>query len=112
MMRRRLVLVTVLLAVGALLVSSCDWAQSRYGPDATGFNPFEKTIGAVECRQPAATLVRTVEGSRYRPRSWPTASCTPCRETGRVRRRHRDGEVVLFDHERRVFAGSRRWRGL
>jgi outer membrane protein assembly factor BamB len=34
------------LAVGALVLSSCDWAQFRYGPEGTGFNPFESTIGA------------------------------------------------------------------
>jgi outer membrane protein assembly factor BamB len=66
--RRRLALVTVLLAVGSLVVSSCDWAQLRYGSDGTGFNPFEKTIGAsnvagVQRRWSEASRVRAIESS-------------------------------------------------
>jgi outer membrane protein assembly factor BamB len=34
-----------LIAVGALALSSCDWAQPRFGPEGTGSNPFESTIG-------------------------------------------------------------------
>jgi outer membrane protein assembly factor BamB len=41
-----LAFVTVLVAVGALVLSSCDWAQFRYGPKGTGFNPFESTLSA------------------------------------------------------------------
>jgi outer membrane protein assembly factor BamB len=44
--RRRPALIVVLIAVAALVLSSCDWAQFRFGPDGTGFNPFESTIGA------------------------------------------------------------------
>jgi outer membrane protein assembly factor BamB len=40
------VLTLAVLAVGGFLLSSCDWAQFRYGPEGTGFNPFESTIGA------------------------------------------------------------------
>jgi outer membrane protein assembly factor BamB len=28
------------------MLSSCDWTQFRYGPEGTGFNPGESTIGA------------------------------------------------------------------
>jgi outer membrane protein assembly factor BamB len=41
-----LTLVALLVAVGALVLSSCDWAQFRYGPEGTGFNPFESTLSA------------------------------------------------------------------
>jgi hypothetical protein len=34
-----------LLGVGALVLSSCDWPEARYGSEGTGFNPFEATIG-------------------------------------------------------------------
>jgi outer membrane protein assembly factor BamB len=39
-----LAVVVVIIAIGAMLLSSCDWAQFRYGPDGTGFNPLESTL--------------------------------------------------------------------
>jgi outer membrane protein assembly factor BamB len=33
------------LLVAALLLGACDWSQFRFGPDGTGFNPYESTIG-------------------------------------------------------------------
>jgi outer membrane protein assembly factor BamB len=44
--RRGPVLAVAVLAVGALLFSSCDWTMWRYGPEGTGFNPGESTISA------------------------------------------------------------------
>jgi outer membrane protein assembly factor BamB len=38
-------LIVMLIAVGALVLSSCDWTQFRFGPEGTGFNPVESTIG-------------------------------------------------------------------
>jgi outer membrane protein assembly factor BamB len=37
--------IVMLVAVGSSLLSACDWAQFRFGPEGTGFNPFESTIG-------------------------------------------------------------------
>ena len=31
--------------VAMLLLAACDWTQFRYGPEHTGFNPSETTIG-------------------------------------------------------------------
>ena len=42
--RRVSVLTMTLLGIGAVVLSSCDWPQFRYGPEGTGFNPFESTI--------------------------------------------------------------------
>ena len=33
------------LLVAMLLLAGCDWTQFRYGPEHTGFNAFETTIG-------------------------------------------------------------------
>ncbi len=45
-LRRRPRLATAATAlVAILLLAACDWTQFRYGPDHTGFNAFETTIG-------------------------------------------------------------------
>ena len=104
MLRRRLVLVTVLLAVGVLLVSSCDWAQLRFGPDGTGFNPFENTIGAWNV---AGLQRRWSEASR----GWSEASRVPSFESspvvanGVVYASSSDGRLNAFD----ATTGTAKW---
>jgi outer membrane protein assembly factor BamB len=44
-MLRRPRFLAVVVVLG-LVLSACDWAQFRFGPDGTGFNPFESTISA------------------------------------------------------------------
>src|SRR6476660_3550517 len=39
------------LLIAAILLGACDWPQSRYGPDRTGFNPFETTISPANVSQ-------------------------------------------------------------
>ena len=41
-MRRRAVV--VITTAACLLFTSCDWAQYRYGPSHTGYNPAETVI--------------------------------------------------------------------
>jgi outer membrane protein assembly factor BamB len=36
----------VTLVVAAVLFSACEWPQARFGPGQTGFNPYERSIGA------------------------------------------------------------------
>ena len=44
--RRKFQLTVASAAVLAmLLLGACDWTQFRYGPEHTGFNPTETTIG-------------------------------------------------------------------
>ena len=97
MLRGRVVVVTVLLAVGALLVSSCDWAQSRYGPDGTGFNPFENTIGASNV---AGLQRRWSEMSRV-----PSFESSPVVANGVVYASSSDGRLDAFD----AATGTAKW---
>ena len=97
MLRGRLVVVTVLLAAGALLVSSCDWAQIRYGPDGTGFNPFEKTIGASNV---AGLQRRWSEMSRV-----PSFESSPVVANGVVYASSSNGRLDAFD----AATGTAKW---
>ncbi len=97
MLRKRLVLVTVLLAVGALAMTSCDWSQIRYGPDGTGFNPFENTIGASNV---AGLQRRWSETSRV-----PAIESSPVVANGVVYAGGDDGRLEAFD----AATGSAKW---
>ena len=43
--RRSQLTVSAALLVAMVLLAGCDWSQFRYGPEHTGFNAFETTIG-------------------------------------------------------------------
>lgn len=45
-MRRSIAVLTAILSLG-LLLSACDWSQYRYGPENTGYNPYESTLSTV-----------------------------------------------------------------
>jgi outer membrane protein assembly factor BamB len=85
------------LAVGAFVLSSCDWPQFRYGPEGTGFNPFESTIS-----------VSNVSGLQQR---WSESSgdqsseSSPVVANGLVYATSSDGRLDAFD----ATTGTGKW---
>jgi outer membrane protein assembly factor BamB len=65
MARRGPVLTVAVLAIGALVLSSCDWPQFRLGPEHSGYNATESTIGVGNVGSLVEKWTATTGGAVY-----------------------------------------------